>query len=804
MIKTDKSFETRVLSILLSAVFILILPAALAMPAYAMDIDDVAETKTNLTWSVIQGSNTAEDNVTENLATLPLSGVNGATISWLSSDTTVVSNSGEITRPLSGHGDAAVALIATISKGSASDTVMFFLTVKQERTVLTFIAEQTGGASGAADSTGITLTFNQAVTGLTASDITITNGTGMVTKGALTGSGDAWTIGLSAVAAQGDVTVSVASFGAFNITTGPSTVVVYKAVSLSGTVAITINPATGDATALATGGNTAAAGTLTYTWSGGAMGTGATKTPTPGALTTCTVTASDAAGSVAASVTVYRVDVFQSGSAGIDAVTISNAYGKAGDLITINYTLDDIATQSNILIYSGVTNPPAPVTTPGSSTSIYTIAASDAAPNGIITITATFTHVDAPVKTISVGAQTGSLKAGAAGSVTFIVTTENIANGSAISLNNINTIAGITIGADTTTNDNTIVTIYTTAVTPEGSHPLTLTIDGVTSGGFDLSVGAPDSVNQNGGSADDDYTASASPRGGFHGGKSVYIKGSGEPLIFVVQKAFGFFRDAMIDGSLIKRDSHYSARNGSTEITVFSGYLDTLPVGKHTLEARFTDGAFARAEFTIEDAPAPITPTLPVNPFEDVKGADWFIDAVIYVYHNGLMSGTSADPMLFSPDATLTRGMMVTILYLIEGEPDISGLDNPFTDAPVGQMYSDAVIWAYHNGIVAGVGSGRFAPNDPIKRQDMAVIFTRYMKYLKINQPVTTRWIIFADEADISDYAMDAIQILSNLGVISGVGKNADGRIIIDPKGAATRAQAAAMLQRLANISAKA
>ena len=95
-------------------------------------------------------------------------------------------------------------------------------------TPVTFTAAQTGGASGTADSTGIALTFSQAVTGLVASNITITNGTGAVTKGTLSGSGTAWTIGLSAVAAQGSVTVSVASFGTFNVTTGAQTVAVYK------------------------------------------------------------------------------------------------------------------------------------------------------------------------------------------------------------------------------------------------------------------------------------------------------------------------------------------------------------------------------------------------------------------------------------------------------------------------------------------------------------------------------------------------------------------------------------------------
>jgi len=94
----------------------------------------------------------------------------------------------------------------------------------------------------------------------------------------------------------------------------------------------------------------------------------------------------------------------------------------------------------------------------------------------------------ATVKSVTVGTQSGALTAGTAGSVTFSVTTANIANGMAITLNNTNNVAGITMDATTTTNDSTIITIRTTAATPAGNHPLTLTIDGVTSNNFTLGV----------------------------------------------------------------------------------------------------------------------------------------------------------------------------------------------------------------------------------------------------------------------------------------------------------------------------
>ena len=297
----------------------------------------------------------------------------------------------------------------------------------------------------------------------------------------------------------------------------------------------------------------------------------------------------------------------------------------------------------------------------------------------------------------------------------------------------------------------------------------------------------------------DSFYSPSNLRYSFIGG-SEYEKGSGKPLIFTVQKAFNLFRDVRANNNTITQGTHYGAKSGSTEITLFVSYLDTLAAGRHTLEVRFTDGTSATTSFTVKDAPKPITPELPVNPFTDVKGADWFIDDVIYVYANGLMTGTSTNPMLFSPNATLTRAMIVTILYRHAGSPNVSGLANPFNDVAEGQWYTNAIKWAVSKGIVSGYGNGKFGTEDNITRQDLAVILMRYMNYLKIVMPVNMQWIIFADEADIADYAMDAIQTFNKLGIINGTGKNASGQTIIDPKGNATRAQAAAMIHRFLEV----
>ena len=181
---------------------------------------------------------------------------------------------------------------------------------------------------------------------------------------------------------------------------------------LAGTVNLSVDASTGQVTASASGGNTGTTGALTYTWSGGATGTGTTATPTLGMPTTCTLTAAGASGSINASITVYKVTVTKSGNTGTDNVSIANAYGKAGDSISLAYTLDSTGTLSNTLTYSGAASNPAAVSAPGSGTSSYTIASGDAS-SGIVALTATFSHLNIPTYALTIiGGGTGVSGAG--------------------------------------------------------------------------------------------------------------------------------------------------------------------------------------------------------------------------------------------------------------------------------------------------------------------------------------------------------------------------------------------------------
>jgi hypothetical protein len=177
------------------------------------------------------------------------------------------------------------------------------------------------------------------------------------------------------------------------------------------------------------------------------------------------------------------------------------------------------------------------------------------------------------------------------------------------------------------------------------------------------------------------------------------------------------------------------------------------------------------------------------NPFTDVKQKAWYYDSVRYVHKNELMNGTSADK--FSPNLTLTRGMVVTVLYRKEGIPEMSAFENPFSDVKAGKYYTDAVKWAAENGIVSGYGDGRFAPDENITREQMAVILRNYELYTdKIPEDILMDR-EFADWKKISGWAKDAVNRLVIQGIINGKPDN-----LFDPKGAATRAEFAAILYR--------
>ena len=178
-------------------------------------------------------------------------------------------------------------------------------------------------------------------------------------------------------------------------------------------------------------------------------------------------------------------------------------------------------------------------------------------------------------------------------------------------------------------------------------------------------------------------------------------------------------------------------------------------------------------------------------PFTDIADNAWYADAVRYVYEHGLMAGTSATT--FAPDATTSRAMIATILWRMAGSPVVNYAMN-YTDVAQGQWCSEAIRWATSEGIVGGYGNGLFGTNDPITREQFAAMLYRFAQEQGYDVSIgeNTNILSYTDVADLSEYAISAMQWAVGAGIINGTG---DGSTL-SPHGQATRAQAAVMLMR--------
>ena len=181
-------------------------------------------------------------------------------------------------------------------------------------------------------------------------------------------------------------------------------------------------------------------------------------------------------------------------------------------------------------------------------------------------------------------------------------------------------------------------------------------------------------------------------------------------------------------------------------------------------------------------------PSTGENPFTDVSEKDWFFDDVLFVYDYGLMVGTGKT--LFSPHETVTRGMMATILWRMEGSPIPKG-KNRFTDVEAGKRYADAITWTAENGIFADYDKDRFKPDDPITREQLAAIFYRYADYKGYDLTVKGNLDKFKDADKITDYAKTAMQWAVGSDLVKG-----KSGALLDPQDKATRAEIATMLHR--------
>ncbi len=234
----------------------------------------------------------------------------------------------------------------------------------------------------------------------------------------------------------------------------------------------------------------------------------------------------------------------------------------------------------------------------------------------------------------------------------------------------------------------------------------------------------------------------------------------GDSKTFKIEAKNGYeIEDVLVDGKSIGAVNEYTFKNVRE---------------KHTLEVKVK-----AIETKIEEEEI----------FKDVKKDDWFYKAVDYVYKKELMNGTGNDE--FSPNISTTRGMIVTILYRLEGSPEVA--NSTFTDVASTEYYAKAVAWGEANGIVKGYGEGIFGPNDIITREQLAAIMYRYSNYKKydVSAGEDTNILSYNDISELSEYAVSSMQWACGESLVSGIGNN-----LLAPRGNATRAQVAMILMR--------
>ena len=227
--------------------------------------------------------------------------------------------------------------------------------------------------------------------------------------------------------------------------------------------------------------------------------------------------------------------------------------------------------------------------------------------------------------------------------------------------------------------------------------------------------------------------------------------------------------------------------------------LDELSVTAGGKEVEVKDNGDGTYTFKMPSADAKIVVTFaedpdwepepeePAMPFTDVNENDWFYDVVLYAYDNGLMTGVSATE--FAPNQTTTRGMIVSMLARLEGVT--SAEDAGFADVAANDWYATAVNWAASVGVVNGYEDNTFRPNAPITREQMAAILYNYADYKGYDVSARADLSDYADAASISSWAEDVLAWANAEGLINGMTATT-----IDPQGATTRAQTAAMFER--------
>lgn len=270
----------------------------------------------------------------------------------------------------------------------------------------------------------------------------------------------------------------------------------------------------------------------------------------------------------------------------------------------------------------------------------------------------------------------------------------------------------------------------------------------------------------------DPITLTITPSGG-GGGEG----GTSYTVTFVTNGGSAISNQTVTSGAKATKPSDptkegYTFAGWYTDAELTTEYDFTKNVtGNITLYAKWTEGGGTTGEWQ--------------NPFIDVDESDWFYNNVKFGHQNGLFTGTSSNT--FSPNEPMSRAMIATVLYRYAGSPDASDLLNPFDDVASGQWYTDAIKWAFANGVVLGYSSTMYGPNDKATREQLAAILWRYA-----GKPAGAGDLgQFVDSGKISSYAFEALKWANGVELISGYPDKT-----LKPQGEATRAEVTAIIHR--------
>ncbi|MCI6552189.1 MAG: chitobiase/beta-hexosaminidase C-terminal domain-containing protein [Lachnospiraceae bacterium] len=244
----------------------------------------------------------------------------------------------------------------------------------------------------------------------------------------------------------------------------------------------------------------------------------------------------------------------------------------------------------------------------------------------------------------------------------------------------------------------------------------------------------------------------------------------------------------------------YYTTDGSTPTVGSTRYAKAVTVDRTmTIKAiavkeGMKNSRVAAAAYTIKES-APVQKPWIFTDVNETAG-NWKYESVKYVYNNEIM-GAISGTREFQPDRPLSRSMFATVLYRMAGEPEVA-FEDKFTDVPAGKWYSNAIIWAYKNKIVAGYMNGSFGIDDNITREQIAKMLFEYAKVSKYDISERNDLGSFTDKASVSGWAVEYMQWATAVKMITGKPNDDQKTYRMDPQGAATRAECAAMLTRFA------